>query len=303
MDWKKIIFLIIIIIIIYVLITMINKKNSTSSINNAQNEVTLTATSVDPTQSNAVNYAASIWFYVNNWDYNYGKMKVLVSRGLTFSSSTTCPSGCNLSTGCCIGGATPVDGTCPTGSLITSCSEYILTSFTNSLANSNNLPPCPLILLGDTINNLYIIQSVVKSTSTNVVNSLTSFIIPTPSTYEFDLAVVMVENFPIQKWVNLIISFYGTTLDIYLDGKLARTVVLPNIVYANNISSSNVVLTPNGGFDGLTSKFQYFANALNPTQAWDIYTKGYSNNMFNLGQYKLKFSIMDGQTAENSFEI
>jgi len=57
--------------------------------------------------------------------------------------------------------------------------------------------------------------------------------------------------------------------------------------------------------NSFTSKFQYFPNALNPEQAWKIYQKGYSNSAFGnlLSQYKIQFSLMDGNTIERSFEI
>ena len=44
-----------------------------------------------------------------------------------------------------------------------------------------------------------------------------------------------------QKWVNLIISVYGRTLDIYLDGKLTQTCVLPGP--ANMQKLSNVIVS------------------------------------------------------------
>ena len=40
-------------------------------------------------------------------------------------------------------------------------------------------------------------------------------------------SVCHVKNVPLQRWVCLIVSVYGRTLDIYLDGKLVRTCVLP----------------------------------------------------------------------------
>ena len=162
-----------------------------------------------------------------------------------------------------------------------------------------------MILLGESLNNIYILQSIVKSPSNgNYTNTVTNWLIQTPGFFEFDIYISVLENFPIQRWNNLVVSFYGRSLDIYLEGKLVKTSLLPNIVYSNN-NTSNVVITPNGGFNGFTSKFQYFPNALNPEQAWKIYQKGYSNSAFGnlLNQYKIQFSLMDGNTVERSFEI
>ena len=75
----------------------------------------------------------------------------------------------------------------------------------------------------------------------------------------------VVKNFPLQKWVNLIVSVYGRTLDIYIDGKLVRTCILPGVAKVN--AKANIVVTPNGGFNGWTSNFKYWAHASNPQEA------------------------------------
>lgn len=307
MDYKKFILIIVIILLIYIIYTLFKKNNSTTTMNNAQNEVVILAKNVDSTQSNSVNYGISIWFYVENWDYKYGQMKPLISRGLNYNpSSVNCPSVCRDTSGCCIDGTASANSKCTQGDVIYGCTDYILQTFINDLSNNNtNIPPCPLILLGESINNLYILQSIVKDTSNTSMDTLTNWTITTPNSFEYDISVTLVENFPIQKWINLTISFYGRTLDIYLDGKLVKTTVLPNIVYSKNVSTYDVLITPNGGFDGLTSSFKYYPTSLNPTQAWDIYKTGYSNSMFGglLNRYKIKFSLMEGDIEDQSFEI
>lgn len=310
MDYKNFILIIIVILLIYIIYTFFKGSKSTTTMNNAQNEVTILASNVDTTQSNSVNYAMTIWFYVENWDYQYGLMKPLLSRGMDYvPSNYTCPSICLDASGCCINGSTPTNNTCATGTPIYGCTDYILDTLANDIThNTNMLPPCPLILLGESINNLYILQSIGKvptNDSNSQPNTLTSWTITTPSSFEYDISVTLVENFPIQKWINLTISFYGRTLDIYLDGKLIKTTVLQNTVYNTNSSTYDVLVTPNGGFDGLTSGFQYYPNPLNPSQAWDIYKKGYSTSMFGgmLNKYKIKFSLMEGDTEDQSFEI
>ena len=59
----------------------------------------------------------------------------------------------------------------------------------------------------------------------------------------------IVQNFPLQKWVNLIISLYGRTLDIYVDGKLVRTCVLPGVAKIPDTTGGHggdVFITPHG---------------------------------------------------------
>jgi hypothetical protein len=112
-----------------------------------------------------------------------------------------------------------------------------------------------------------------------------------------------VQNVPLQRWVNLIVSLYGRTLDVYIDGKLVRTCLLPGV--AKIAQTSPIVITPNGGFSGWTSNFQYWANSSNPQQAYDIYKNGYGGsslgNFFN--KYRIKFSFMEDNTEKGSIEI
>jgi hypothetical protein len=113
----------------------------------------------------------------------------------------------------------------------------------------------------------------------------------------------VMKNFPLQKWVNLLISVYGRTLDIYIDGKLVRTCILPGVAKVN--ASSNIVVTPNGGFSGWTSNFQYWDHATNPQEAYNIYKNGFGGsilgNLFN--KYRIKFAFVKDNKEVSSIEI
>lgn len=112
-----------------------------------------------------------------------------------------------------------------------------------------------------------------------------------------------VKNFPLQSWVNVLISMYGRTLDVYIDGKLVRTCVLPGVAKVNN--KSNIRVTPDGGFSGYTANIQYWDNATNPQQAYDIYRSGFGGsllgNLFN--KYRVRVSFLEDNKEQGSFEI
>ena len=153
--------------------------------------------------------------------------------------------------------------------------------------------PCPVVSLGKTQNNLEITLQVYPGTNSDSKPVKTTDVL-TP-TYT-------VGNIPLQKWVNLIISSYGRSLDVYIDGKLVRTCLLPGVAKID--ASSNVYVTPNGGFSGWTSTFQYWPYACDPQKAWNIYKKGYGGSVIgNLGSYSVKVSIMEGATEEASFKF
>ena len=50
-----------------------------------------------------------------------------------------------------------------------------------------------------------------------------------------------IDNIPIQKWVNLMISVYSRTMDIYLDGKLVNSYILPG-----TYTLSSGIIIPDG---------------------------------------------------------
>tara|TARA_B110000114_G_C15000508_1_gene360539 strand:+ start:40 stop:741 length:702 start_codon:yes stop_codon:yes gene_type:complete len=112
-----------------------------------------------------------------------------------------------------------------------------------------------------------------------------------------------VKNFPIQKWVNLIVSLQGETLDVYVDGKLHKTCVMEGVPKVTN--GSDVVVTPDGGFSGSTSNFQYWDKASNPQEAYNIYRKGYGGgvlgNAFN--KYKLRVQVLKDNDVAGGFEL
>jgi len=112
-----------------------------------------------------------------------------------------------------------------------------------------------------------------------------------------------VSNIPLQRWVNLIMSVYGRTLDVYIDGKLVRTCLLPGAASVNN--NSNIYVTPRGGFDGWTSKLQFYPNALNPQDAWNIYSKGYGGSFLNnlFGSYQIQISLLENGTTQNTITL
>jgi len=143
--------------------------------------------------------------------------------------------------------------------------------------------PCPYVYLDETQNNI-----VIKMTMNDNTSSVKTYTI---------------ENIPIQKWVFLMISVYGRTLDVYIDGKLVRTFVLTSVPKIN--VTSDVYVTPNGGFSGWTTRFQYVADATNPQTAWDMYKKGYGGSLLGelFGKYSVKLALLENDKESSSLTI
>lgn len=112
-----------------------------------------------------------------------------------------------------------------------------------------------------------------------------------------------VQNIPLQKWVNLTISTFGKSLDIYLNGKLYKTDVLPNLPKPDVLG--NIMITPDGGFSGWTTNFLYTPSPTNPQQAYNIYKKGYGGSMLGniFNKYRLRVQVLSDNEVTGGFEL
>lgn len=146
---------------------------------------------------------------------------------------------------------------------------------------NTNKEPQPSVTLGANRNDLTISMSCYPSVDSGNGNSV--------------VHNCKLQNIPIQKWNHLLFSVYGKSMDVYLDGKLARTCVLPGTAKVTNVG--NIYVTPAGGFAGSTAKLQYWDSATNPQQAYNIYRAG-ATDFSLLDKYKVVISMYnDGEES------
>jgi len=107
-----------------------------------------------------------------------------------------------------------------------------------------------------------------------------------------------VGDFPLQKWVHLIVSVNGRALDVYVDGKLVKTCVLEGVPKFSD--ASQIVL--GGGFEGFITNVKFKKDVIAPQEAWDMYSEGYGGNPFGdmLNKYKVKLSFVVDNIEQTS---
>ena len=114
-----------------------------------------------------------------------------------------------------------------------------------------------------------------------------------------------VKNVPIQKWVNVIVSFNNRTLDIYMNGKLVKTCYMDEPPKIS--ASDDVVISPTGKtFSGMTSKFKFWNTSMDPQKAWYTYSDGFAPGLglasfFN--KYKFKMALLENNIETTSVTI
>jgi hypothetical protein len=248
---------IVITIVVIVLILMLLRYifSDPYTLQNIQNGQTTSTISASSLATNGLdvpssNFAYSVWFYVNDWNYRYGESKVIFGRMGAKSGSK--------------GG---------------------------SIKGISGLDPCPAVVLGAVENNISVSLGCYPGVDQE----------PTTSGGNTVVHTCNLANVPIQKWVNLVISVYGRTMDLYIDGKLVRTCLLPGVASVNN--NADIHVTPAGGFDGWTSKLQYYPNSLNPQEVWNIYTQGYSSWSSMFSSYQIQVSLVENGTTQSSVTI
>lgn len=82
-----------------------------------------------------------------------------------------------------------------------------------------------------------------------------------------------IHSIDMQKWVQVTIALNNKTCDVYIDGKLARSCILPAF-YKVDKSNLTLNVADFGGFGGFVSNVSAYNYALNPEQIWRLYMSG-----------------------------
>jgi hypothetical protein len=82
-----------------------------------------------------------------------------------------------------------------------------------------------------------------------------------------------ISSVDMQRWIQVTVCLNNKTCDVYLDGKLARSCILPSFY---RVDKTNFALTmvPYGGFGGFVSNSSAYNYALNPELVWRLYMSG-----------------------------
>lgn len=114
--------------------------------------------------------------------------------------------------------------------------------------------------------------------------------------------VLLTANFPIQKWVYVIISFDNKVLDCYLDGKLVTSKQLSGSVE----SKDNLVLGGANSNNIFMAKVRGWEIPMDPQTAWSSYLDGNgisSAKNTDIPSYRVKMSILENDVEKTQFNV
>jgi hypothetical protein len=89
-------------------------------------------------------------------------------------------------------------------------------------------------------------------------------------------AVCDVNNIPMQRWVQITVVLWNQTMDVYINGKLTRSCILPGMPLHDPDALANVYIGggPKDNFNGHISRVRYFNHAITATDVMELYKKG-----------------------------
>lgn len=83
-----------------------------------------------------------------------------------------------------------------------------------------------------------------------------------------------IQDIDLQRWINITICVNGRIVDVFYDGKLNRSCILPDIPTAPDGGKQAIMIGKKGGFGGKISGIFYAAYALTPDRIYGIYQAG-----------------------------
>ena len=182
---------------------------------NGKQETTISAASVPLTQNS--DYGVQFWMYIQDWDYNFGKEKLILLRKDPTNAATISP-------------------------------KITLHPTDNSLNVSVAIYPT---------------GTTAGASTPSGANDLNA---------TGDVFTCTVENVPLQSWFSVSATIFQRNLDIYLNGRLVKSCVLPGV--PKPAVGDVLVGSATSGFSGNVCNVHFYPNALAPSDASAFYSGG-----------------------------
>jgi len=96
---------------------------------------------------------------------------------------------------------------------------------------------------------------------------------------------ITIRDIPLNKWVNVIIRCKNTTLDIYINGTITKSMELTGVPKQNY---GDVYVALNGGFSGYISNLWYYDYALGTTAIYNLAKHGPNTKMVGSSAMNMK---------------
>ena len=86
-----------------------------------------------------------------------------------------------------------------------------------------------------------------------------------------DVFTCSVENVPLQSWFSVSVTTFQRNLDIYINGRLVKSCVLPGVPKP---AYGDIILNNNGGFSGSICNVHSHSSMISPEEAQSFFARG-----------------------------
>jgi len=114
-----------------------------------------------------------------------------------------------------------------------------------------------------------------------------------------------VPNIPLQSWFSLSLSISNRNMDIYINGKLIKSCVIPGVPVG---LGGDAIVGENGGYSGQMSDLKFYNRMLTPLDTMEFFQAGSSATSASAGsgtsslnpfaKYDVTFTILDNSTQK-----
>lgn len=212
-------------------------------------------------------FTVSTWIYVSDWqNVNGGKPKHIFTLGKDIAGL---PDGRTTTTTKIENGITT---TCTTTGTTTE-------SFANAENTESTVNEQTLVVYLDAYNNeLHTAVSLADSDASQVGSGriMKSDLGDLNGLKSKPGAKCSIKDVELQKWILFTFCMNNKVLDIYMDGKLARSCVLPSMysVGSDPTKPMSLKMAGYGGFGGFIGRTVMTNYAMNPEEVWKLYMSG-----------------------------
>lgn len=247
--------------------------------------------SYDKLKKSEGQFTMSCWIYIDDWNYKYGEKKVIMQRNNENFINPVIELGeykndLKVTLETFKDSAQTNDYKTELETLIKNDTNTTYSNFsdatTNDVGCSNEL-----IIFCDTANTN--LSECIDISYTNIECSDAE-----------NSEETIIDNIPLQKWVNIITTISDRSIDTYINGKLVKTKTFSNAIDTTNFNNSDIEIVPNRGFGGFISKVRYYPYYISPQKAWDIYKEGFGDAFESaLNRYNMSVSFYQDSIEQN----
>ena len=123
--------------------------------------------------------------------------------------------------------------------------------------------------------------------------------------------MTITDNFPLQKWVCILLSVDNQFVDGYIDGKLVKSqrfyITEGGHMPKQPPSGDTPILLGNtrGGFDAQIADFRRWTQPVDPASAWELYLNGngQQSTMSKLSTYGVDVSVLKNNEETTKFSL